>query len=119
MRCTLAAIALSCLVSPAAADPPDQVMQVYQTCGMNKELVDEITARIGATKLDDFAAQNFLIAFNHTTPETHYAGPITYKDRPTENSLEFIVRDGETYCLFGVQGALREAILMRFLGNPT
>lgn len=86
---------------------------------MDQALVDEISARIGAKRLDDALANGFLAAFNQTAPETHYAGPVTYKDRPKDRSLEFIVRDGATYCLFGVQGALREAILLRFEGRPT
>ena len=116
MRCTLAAIALSCLVSPAAAN---DVFQVYHTCGMDKALIDEIGTKIGAKQVEDTLARGFLAAFNRTTPETHYAVPVIYKDRPKDDSLEFIVRDGTTYCLFGVQGALRGAILSRFEGSPT
>ncbi|MDR3373368.1 MAG: hypothetical protein P4L98_06525 [Ancalomicrobiaceae bacterium] len=116
MRCTLAAIALSCLVSPAVAD---ETLTVYHACGMEKALVDEIATKIGAKQVEDTAARGFLAAFNRTTPESHYAGPVIYKDRPKDDSLEFTVRDGTTYCLFGVQGALRGAILSRFEGSAT
>lgn len=116
MRCTLAAIALSCLGGTAAAD---ESFVVYHTCGMDQATVDEIGAKIGARRLEETVALSFLTAFNHTTPETHYAGPVTYKDRPLDDSLEFIVRDGPTFCLFGVHGALRSALLTRFEGSPT